>query len=797
MKAAFVPTKYHYSGLLIVTFTTLMYEILLTRIFSVIAYYHFAFMVVSVAMFGMTVGALLVYLLPYFRKNDLDQILIFNTALFALSMAICFILVLALPLQFTFSLSNILIITLVYFLLSIPFIFSGVCVCLLLTQFPGRVNSLYAVDLIGAGAGCLIIILLLNIFTGVTALFIIAMMSSLGVVLFNKGRFNAIGSLTLLFLMIVAGSNFLSERINQPLFHLAWVKDSQESKPLYEKWNSFSRLTVSKSDETDKPWGWGLSTQYPYRKKIDYLWLLIDGKAGTPLTRYQHLKTDIDYLKYDVINLPYYIRQKPKVLIVGVGGGRDILSALLFNASFITGLEVNNDILKLVNDKFGAYTGNLNKLSNIRFINQEARSYLSLSKDKFDIIQMSLIDTWAATSAGAYTLTENALYTKEAWADFLNHLSPTGIFSVSRFYSQTMPLEMYRLATLAMAALKDAHVKEPWQHIMIVAGKTSPKLTAATLLFSPEAFTEIDIKSIQQIAQKLHFQILYAPLSNADPRFDAILHGQNPTSFNKLLFDISPPSDDKPFFFQMLNIKDIFTPTFWKEGNNYSFNNQSVTVLGLLLIAVMLLTTMCIVLPLSISQKTHQIKNNAGLMLFFLSIGLGFMLIEISQIQRLSLFLGHPTYGLSVVLFTLLISCGIGSMSGTKINQLMKPSFSILLIPIILTAYFFYSHSLIDFFKSSTEIIRILIASLMLFPIGLSMGIALPLGIKTANENCAEITPWLWGINGAASISGAVLAVAISLASGITMTYWLGVVCYVIANGFFLIRKRKSSIPTC
>src|SRR5918997_5314823 len=213
-----------------------------------------------------------------------------------------------------------------------------------------------------------------------------------------------------------------------------------------------------------------MAPRLPEELTVNQLSMVIDSTAGTVLTRYTGDPDETDALRYDVTNLAHYARQDGDVLVVGVGGGRDVLSALEFDQRSVTGVEINGDILDITNGRYGDFTGHLDRHPKVDFVNDEARSYLARTDERFDIIQISLIDTWAATSAGAYALSENSLYTTEAWGEFFDSLDEGGILSVSRwfdFVGAERPLEMYRTASLASQALVEHGVENPRDHMLI------------------------------------------------------------------------------------------------------------------------------------------------------------------------------------------------------------------------------------------------------------------------------------------------------------------------------------------
>ncbi len=796
--------KRGYAGLFLVSMATLMYEILLTRIFSVTMWYHFAFMAISVAMFGMTFGAILVYLCPRRFTPERAKVHLGRSALaFALAIVVSSLVHLSVPIRTDMSLLAFGGLAFTYVVVAIPFVFSGVCMCLVLTKFPAQVSKLYAADLGGAALGCILLIYVLRITDGPTAVFAVASFAAAAAVLFAaEARSRALRRNAMLACITLAAftvAHTVLVRMQRPIVRVAWAKNTPQPRPLYEKWNSFSRIMVfGDPDRLQAPFGWGLSPTCPTRP-VRRLHLNIDADAGTPLLRYRGDPRTLEHLKYDITNLAHYLRSGARVLAVGSGGGRDILSALAFKQKAVVGVEINGDIVRAVNDVYGAFTGHLDRDPRVTFVVDEARSWIARQKDKYDILQVSLIDTFAATAAGAFVLSENSLYTVEAWRIFLDRLAPRGILTFSRWYnSRRRPREMYRLTSLAVAALKQIGVQNPRDHIIVV-GLLPPKLGlrgVGTIMVSPQPFSPQDVAQAEAIAKDLQFSVMLSPRGAADPTFAMLASGQDLREFYaQFPLNITPPTDDSPFFFNMLRLGDMFSGEPWSQADVRP-NLKAVVILGVLLMIVLGLTALCIIVPLALTTRRSALRGASPHFVYFACIGFGFMLIEISQMQRLIIFLGHPTYGLSVVLFALLLSSGLGSLSTQKVppSGLARSAairFSLLLC--VLVVFGVLTPRIVHACQTATTPARILIATALLFPLGFLMGMPFPLGMKLSSHRSPAVTPWLWGINGAASVCASVLAIAIALNSGISASFWAGVTCYLVATLAFLWATRRQS----
>lgn len=517
---------------------------------------------------------------------------------------------------------------------------------------------------------------------------------------------------------------------------------------------------------------------------------------------------NMDHLKYEIANLAHHIRPNSDVLSIGVGGGTDVLSALVFGQKSIVGVDLNGNILDVLNRVFGKFSGHLDKIPGVTFVDDEARSYIGRQQKNFDIIQGRNIERPTATLGGAFVLSENALYTVESWKTILEHLTPRGIFTITRIHWPDRPFEMYRVTALARATLKEIGAKNPRDHLIIARllpepgfGGHDDAVPNATILVSRRPFSETDVQTIENICKSMKFEVVLTPQSAVDQGF-ALVASQDVDDALHPLFsvvNISPPTDDKPFFYNLMRLGDVFNPDAWEHGGTRQ-NLRALFILGSLLLTVVVLTFLCIIVPLMVRSGEVSLKGTLPFFLFFGAIGLGFMLIEISQMHRLNIFLGHPVYGLSVVLFSLLLSSGLGSYLTSIFSrpELKKyPALPLLLAVLALALFGIITPSVISSFRHAENPVRIGITVAMLFPIGIFMGMAFPLGMGLASGRVPLLTAWLWGMNGATSVCGSVLTFVIVLFYGISAAFWLGAACYVVASASFLWAVRgRGALPS-
>lgn len=378
MSTPSIATVYDYVGVFLVALATLMLEILLTRIFSVTLWYHLAFVAVSIAMFGMTLGAVLVYLFSrWFTPARARLNLTVGSMLFGVAA------VWAVDAHLRFSVNPALItspltdLSVAYGVIAVPFVFSGIAISIALTQFPVQTSRLYAADLAGAALGCILLILVLDQVGGPRAVEVVAVVAGLAALVFLYGLYGAAGRRQIgplvgfTCLILIAFVVTFRLTLDRSVRELGYEKGGRRSRPYYEKWNSYSRIAVA-FPRQEPPFGWGLSDTYQPTDALNQLRLNIDGSAETVLTRFDGSLDALQYLKYDITNIAHYLTKAGRVFVIGAGGGRDILSALVFDQSAVVAVEMNRAIIDAVNNVFGDLTGHLDRHEKVRFVNDEA-----------------------------------------------------------------------------------------------------------------------------------------------------------------------------------------------------------------------------------------------------------------------------------------------------------------------------------------------------------------------------------------------------------------------------------------
>jgi hypothetical protein len=789
-----------YLGLFLVTGSGLMLQIVQTRILSVTTWYYLAFLLISLAMFGITAGAVWVYQCrDRFTTQTLAGDLTYFSSLLAVVTALCVVLQTTLPLVRAQSASGMVVWLGLIACLTLPFFLSGIIVSLALTRSPLRIGKVYAVDMVGAAAGSIGALLLLNLTDGPSAVLWIAAFNALAAACFARcgiGRAtlpplafaNALSRPGLIFVVLAVAA--LANGMMDGGLRLLFVKGYPqygENRPMLERWNSFARVAVYPSNE-ELLRLWGPSPLFRAEDwPTDKRWMNIDGDAGTYTYRWDGDPTRFGFLKYDVTNIAQFLPGHQRSAVIGLGGGRDMLSAHLFGVPDITGIEVNPTLLRLLTSEPGyADFAGLNRLPGVHFFNDEARSWFARSDQSFDLIQMSLVDTWAATGAGAFSLSENGLYTVDGWKIFLNHLTEHGVFTVSRWYTPEAVDETGRSVGLAVAALLDLGMADPSRSVFLAASGQ-----IATLVVSRTPFGEQDLAILKKAAADYQYRILLCPgLPPASEVLGRIAASKDRDDLEaytaSLPLDLTPSSDERPFFFNQLPLSDpqkMLRLMSVDSGAVVTGNFAATDTLVLLFALSVILVAYSVVRPLRPAIGDIGRRLAIGGSAYFILIGAGFMCAEIGLLQRLSVFLGRPAYSLSIVLFSVILATGLGSLASDRLPLNTRLRFGLwsvatgaylLLLPLWLP-------TMLHAFEGAELPIRAALCVLAVAPPGFLMGFGLPTGLRLISAINPRPLPWFWGINGATGVLASSMAVGIGIAFGIPATLALGGVCYLLA----------------
>jgi hypothetical protein len=769
-----------YAGVGLITLATLLLELLLTRIFSVSLSYHFAFMVISLALFGLGLSGVVLYLRPErYPEAELAALLARHSRHFALTVVLALLYVANQTLSSSmdvlslgrFSWQSFFQLSFLYCVAAVPFYFGGMVVSLALYHLREKVATLYFFDLVGASLACLLLDPLLRLLGAESAVLVVAVLAGGAALLFGRGveRWQPerasvwLGGALVLLLVLNLLIGFA--RVGN-------VKEVRQERLVFTQWNAFSRVEVQRLP------------------KIAPV-LTIDSQARTDIVS---LKKKATFDRHEkIIALVHTVRRGGKVLIIGPGGGVDVLSALLYGHKEIDLAEINPIILNdVMRGAFREYTGDLYGQPQVKPHVAEGRNFVRRSRERYDVIQATLVDTWAATATGAFALTENHLYTVEAFEDYLAHLTPTGILTMSR-WTGVWSMEFVRLCSLARAALERRGVREPWRHVFAASHQH-----LGTLLVKRTPFDDRELAALHRVAAEREFNILFSPRGKyRNPAAIVLSTAQLGRFYEEFPLDVRPVYDARPFFFYVVKPGRVLKTLF--SRGPLELNTTGTLILAASLALVTLLVLAGIVVPLFARKRQALAGRTASKLrdlLYFVSIGVGFILIEIALLHRFALHLGHPIHSLRVVLFALLLASGLGSLLSGRARSRRALLWQLGLagagVALLVGVYSLVLGPLLHVAIGWTFVARVALSLGLLVPAGLLMGMMLPTGIRLVSGRHAEIVPWAWGLNGAASVFGSVLAMVISIHWGFAITLALGGTLYLVAVAAGL---RRSGPP--
>ena len=723
----------------------LIFEISLIRFLSVILYSNVAFLGISVALFGVAIGGLIVYLS---LDRDIDEWVIKKIlAMTSFVYSISIVLFLILSLQINPN-NSLLIQFLVFVLAAIPFTLGNIFLSLVFRTYSQKIKQLYFLDLLAAGLGVALAVLIMNIISTINILILAAIVGILPVLFLQKkkSRFSLSAWLIMLILFIFIGIN----QIN-PVLDIKYSKDSREV--LNDSiWNSFSRISLT------EPQG-----------------ILIDGSAYTPIAKFDSDILNNEMLGGDLADIAFAVAEPGEVLVIGPGGGKDVLSALSYNHR-VTGAEINpiivNDIMR---DRYRERSGELYFHPDVNIFIAEGRSFISQSQDSYNVINIPLVDTWASTAAGNLMLVESNLYTVEAFEQYLSHLTEDGILTLTRWEQDGA-----RLISLYMEAAKSLGISDLEKNIAVVNQVDENNLVLNNYLFKVNPFTSKELEAIQEYSHQNDYSVFYLPGKEIDTYYYDFINDPDQFVENNKTKTLYPVFDDNPFYF-------FQTPINFKS---FAVGSNIDGGLSSLLLMLFVMTLLCIILPLLVFDKNiGRIKDKRSVyyLAYFGSLGLGFIFIEMSLIQKFVLYLEKPIYSYSVVLAALLLFAGLGSLSSKKLDSQKINSYLQVVISIFIVG-FIYAFSLKYLINStiSLDIIwKILISGIITALPAFFMGMMLPLGFhRLGQNNMGYIIPWCWAVNGAFSVLATIIAIYLAIIFGFSVVLLIGAIVYLVALVF-------------
>ncbi|HVP13443.1 MAG TPA: class I SAM-dependent methyltransferase [Phycisphaerae bacterium] len=780
--------------------SVLALEVALTRIFSFVTYHHFTFLVISVAMLGFgAAGSYLTVRPPLEELADGRDFVPRHAGLFALATLAAAVLIprihfFPMDIYYRRDFSNFLSLLVIVFLTSLPFFFAGTCIGHILTRAGTAMHQVYFADLTGAALGCLAALALINYAGAVGTCFAIAAIGLLVAALTDtRHRWRYLGGAIMTLLAAVA----LAQHELLPLYPEANKELSRQENLIdYTRWHVITRIDVMRPATVSNSFGGALSPVYqgpPPEVRIIY-------QDGTNLTGIIHPTgppAEMPVLGYYLQGAPYVLRPGADALTIGCGGGVDVLIGLHHGARHMVGVDVNPHMIEVVRDRYRDFAGDLAQRNDVELVAAEGRHFLTRDQRQYDVIQLSGVDTFAALTTGAYALTENYIYTREALAQYLRHLKPDGIVNISRPLFDP-PRETLKLSATAVEVLEQFGAPRPADHLVILAGQgTGAPAPWAQTMVKRAPFTPNEVETLVRWAEPRAFRVVYDPFTPRAGQIDTLIRAA-PQQRAALIaghdLNIVPATDDRPFYFQFYRWCDLAS-LFPAHGSG-ARTPLALLILLASLAQIILLSAVFILYPLYRSSvKIAQPGGRARAFAYFAALGLGFILVEISLLQKLTVFLGGPAYSMAITLFTLLLASGAGSLCAQRwSNDPLRVLRTV--IPLLALGIVVESLLLDDLIPRCLQFalpLRGLAAAVFVAPLGFLMGMPFPTGLRYIDRFRAELNPWAWGINACATVAGTMICILLSTLVGFRITLQLAAVLYVA--GWLPLATGQPAVP--
>ena len=764
------------AGLALTSFAALLLELALTRLFSVVLFYHFAFLAISIALLGLGAGGVCAYLLKTRLAGTETRALaarlcITNSVVVLVMLEI----VLHVPVALQVSWANFGRLTALYLAAAVPFCLTGLLFAIVFARETRQIPRLYGADLGGGALACLAVVPLLNWVGGPNVILVAGAAMAVAATIWAEARsMRRNAALLALALVALIGANY-SGRLIDVVYAKGMFRDPAQVE--FARWNALSRVEVDRKNGA----------------KV----IVIDADANTFIMNAELSHWHDTEWERDLMSAPpalaNVLRPHGEFAIIGPGGGVDVLRAVANGSPSVTGIEINPIIATtIMRERYADYSQHLYQRPDVHIQVTDGRSFLRSTPQQFDVVQMTLVDTWASTAAGAFALSENNLYTVEAFREYFNHLRPDGMVAITRWEFQH-PREALRVVAVAMEALHRLGVANPARNFIVVSqGSLDEDGIPVVVLAKKTGFTPAELEAVTtHINDYPDLEPLYLPSDPGQNPFSDLIASNDPYAFARgYAYNVSPVTDNAPFFFFTLKPGQILGEKGLRGGIDWKVNLGVVVLLLVLVISVIAVLAF-LVLPLALRSRT---KRHSPLpLLYFVAVGLGYILVEIAFIQRFVLFLGHPTYALTVVIFLLMLSSGAGSL----FSRLWLPRTDLGWVPLVfvivtLLADVFFLPNRLAALVGMDFRYRLLVSGVLLIPLGFVMGMPFPTGLRAfaalptpelpAGQGAADnAVEWAWAMNAAASVLGSVLAMVIAIQFGLTVTLACGTAAYLLA----------------
>jgi len=829
------------AALSIVSVCVLAFEIEVMRVFSVASWSNFGAMVISIALLGFGVaGTLLTFLSDHVRRQP-D--LWFLSSSFALGPSLAAAHVLAQhvpfnPVLITSDPAQLAWIGAYYVVYSIPFLAGGLFIGVAFIVLASQTHKLYFWNMLGSGVGGLLVLALMYALPPGSLIYPLVGLAAVPALLCCiwwspvEGRFHLRSQEAVLFVVLTGLCFLLVGRYGalsvSDFKPISYAKKYPDVAELYRGWSPRGEMEVFSSSYFH--FAPGLSDNASFAAgpmpQNAFLGLFTDGNGPVGIMR--KLGPDEErYVDFLPMAAPYLVLDRPKVLILRLGGGAGVHTAVHEGAREIRVVEPDPGLISMLKDNpdFRAYTGDVLRDPRVKVVNEEARAFAGTTREKFDLVEIGLVDSIGLSQAGGYSVEENYLYTVEAIRDYLRCLAPDGILSITVWDRLNPPRNVPKLLASVAEAIRGDYDESPQKRVFAF----NLLLSTATILVKKSDFLPQETAVLTDYCQRMSFNVDYFPgMTDSPESLDTMLKGyadayaagpgpgkgapaqnlrpgdfyglclrafadfKQDDLFSRYFFDIRPATDDRPYYAGYIKPRTI--PLLLPKLGGISEEWGYLLLLGTLLQSLVF-AFVVIALPLIFRRRElfSGRSGTASIILYYACLGLGYMMAEIFLIQRFVFFLADPVYANAVIITALLVSSGTGSLLSTRVPVprpvLIRYATGALLVLIL--ACLIGLSPLLRLLLGLPLAVKAALAVLIVAPLGLCMGVQFPAGLSALSESRREILPWAWGMNGALSVTGSVLTRVISVSAGFTVVLACVAVLYAAAGLLYPAHEKR------
>ncbi|MFQ6005100.1 MAG: spermidine synthase [Woeseia sp.] len=802
--------RFVFPATLLISSAAIGYEILLMRLLSIVQWHHFAYMIISLALLGYGASGTFIAIARRYLEARFASAFATSALLFGVAMVACFVLGQRLPfnaLEVVWNPRQFLYLAGIYLVFFVPFFFAASCIGLALTCLRFQISRIYLFDLLGAGTGAASIIGALFLMTPQNALKLLALLAlaASALVISTKGRrLMLVQGIVAAVLLVGLPQSWLDLRISQ-FKGLSQALQVVDTRVLAQYSNALGLVTVVDSPTIpfrDAP-GLSLNTNSEPPEQIA---VFTDGDAMSVITRYDGDPDSLTYMDDLAAALPYQLLDEPSVLILGGGGGTDVLMALRHGAREVDVVELNPVMIRLVGESYADFAGNIYDDVRVAVHEGEARGFVARQTRRYDLIQVTLLDSFSASGSGVQSLNESYLYTVEAVKEYLGQLAPGGILAITRWLRMP-PRDSLKLFATAVEALTRAGFDSPGRQLAMVRSWNT-----STLLVRNGPIADEDIALIREFSRSRSFDTAYYPGMPAGEAnrynilaepylFDgatSLLSNDAVDFVDRYKFEITPATDNQPYFFHFFKWSSLPETLALRHRGGAGLIEWGYLILVGTLVQALVIGASLILLPLLLSKRAWSRGTGTRMGAYFFLLGLAFMFIEMAFIQKLILFLSHPLYSVAVVLSGFLVFAGTGSGYSKRLQRQIGKrkcapiTIVIAAIVVIALVYLLLLPELLGRLVGLPDVFKVSLSFIIIAPLAFFMGMPFPIGLGKVAEEAADFVPWAWGLNGYASVASTSMATLLAIEFGFTVVVMLALGLYVAAA--FIIEKMPSEI---